>query len=384
MALMGTGLTPFIAFFATLYMAIAAFTFIAVVLFARGLSPSQTGLLLSLLPVVQVMVQPLWGVAADTTGRTKTLLVGACGGLLAGALGLWMASRLVWLIAAVVLVAVSRAGILPLVTTLALDHLGPRGRGFGRIRLWGSLGFSLMVLATGWMAAGAEPHAVLLVHALCVLAAALVALTLPPSPSRPPTVRTGGYRPALVPGLGRAVAAAVLAGTGLGVNNTFLAVFVRDLGGPAWTLGAAFAIAALGEIPLMAAMHRLIVQVGTARLVSAGLLALAVRWSLYAVLPSVWPLLPLQLLHSVAIACLEVAGVLLVRDLSPPGWAATAQATYGAALMGLGPGIGTMLAGVVYEAAGPRAVFAASAVPALAGWTLFTLGGGRRGREAAR
>lgn len=377
------GIVSFVVFFATLYSAIAAFTFVALALFARGLSPSQTGVLLSVLPVLQVVVQPLWGMAADTTGRTKGLLLVACGGLMVGSLGLWAAAQMAWLVTAVVLVAVSRAGILPLVTTLALDHLGAASHGFGRIRLWGSLGFSLAVVVAGWMAGGADPNAVLLVHAVCVAAAFLVALRLPGGPARREVGRAGGYRLALVPGLGWVVVAAALAGTGLGVNNTFLAVFVRDLGGPSWTLGAAFAIAAAGEVPLMAAMHRLIARVGAPRLVSMGLMALAVRWSLYSVLPSVWPLLPLQLLHSVAIACLEVAGVLLVRDLSPPGWAATAQATYGAALMGLGPGIGTLLAGAVYEAAGPRAVFASSALPALAAWVVFTRGRSL-GKGAAR
>ena len=163
---------------------------------------------------------------------------------------------------------------------------------------------------------------------------------------------------------GSVLAGPVLAGAGLGVNNTFLAVFLRDLGGPAWTVGAAFAVAALGEVPLMAGMHRLIERFGLSVMVATGFLALPIRWTLYALLASPWPILPLQLLHSVTIAGLEVAGVVLVRTLTPPGWATTGQALYGAALMGLGPGIGTALAGTVYGWGGASTVFAASALAA--------------------
>ncbi|TMJ09582.1 MAG: MFS transporter, partial [Bacillati bacterium ANGP1] len=147
------------------------------------------------------------------------------------------------------------------------------------------------------------------------------------------------------------------------------------------TLGAAFAIAAMGEVPLMANMQRLIHRFGVSRLVGVGLLVLPVRWGLYALLHSPWPILPLQLLHSVAIACLEVAGVLLVRDLTRPEWSATAQAFYGAALMGLGPSAGTVMAGAIYEWRGLHTVFGVSVIPALAAWLLFA---GLHPRRSAR
>lgn len=363
-------------------MSIAAFTFVALALFAKGFSPAHTGILLGILPVLQVVAQPVWGLAADVTGRTKSLVGCACVLLAVSSLVLWRAHHIGWLVAAIVGVAVGRSGILPLATTLALWHLGTRGRGFGRIRLWGSAGFAIAVLAVGWKIAAVDPSTVLAVHSLFAVVAAVTSVWLPAGTRQPGSVWGGRFRADPGAGLVPIMVAAALAGTGLGVNNSFLAVYVRDLGGPAWTLGAAFAVAAVGEIPLMAVMHRLIARVGTSRLVSLGFLALVVRWCLYAILPSVWPLLPLQLLHSVAIACLEVAGVLLVRDLSPQTRAATAQATYGAALMGLGPGVGTVVAGAVYDHYGSRAVFVASAVPALAAWVVYQRSGRRR-REVA-
>lgn len=363
-----------------MYMNIAAITFMALALLARGLSPAQTGVVLGVLPVVQVITQPVWGVLADKSGQTKRLLALACAGLVAASVGLWAARTFVPLLLAMVAVAIMRAGILPLVTALALAHLGVNDRGFGRIRLWGSIGFSVAVFVIGWQVARPNPELILPLHAVFALAATAVALWLPQS-TRPVAPSGLQFRHlSAAPGLGTLVAAAALTGMGMGVNNTFLAVFLRDLGGPGWTLGAAFAIAALGEVPLMASMQSLIHRFGVSRLVSVGLLVLPIRWGLYAVLHSPWPILPLQLLHSVAIACLEVAGVLLVRDLTRPEWTATAQAFYGAALMGLGPGAGTVMAGVLYEWRGVHTVFGVSVIPALAAWLLFA---GLRPRRGA-
>src|SRR5256712_4008016 len=154
---MPAGSAAFLAFFAIIYMNIAAITFMALALLARGLSPAQTGLVLGVLPVVQVITQPVWGVLADKTGQTKRLLTLACAGLVAASAGLWAAQEFVPLLLAMFGVAVMRAGILPLVTALALTHLGAEDRGFGRIRVWGSGGFSLAGFRVGGEGGPAEP-----------------------------------------------------------------------------------------------------------------------------------------------------------------------------------------------------------------------------------
>jgi len=144
-----------------MYMNIAAITFMALALLARGLSPAQTGVVLGVLPVVQVITQPVWGVLADTSGQTKRLLTLACAGLVAASVGLWAARAFVPLLLAMVAVAVMRAGILPLVTAMALAHLGRNDRGFGRIRLWGSIGFSVAVFVIGAQVAQPNPELIL-------------------------------------------------------------------------------------------------------------------------------------------------------------------------------------------------------------------------------
>src|SRR3989449_5765957 len=142
---MPPGSAPFLSFFAIMYMNIAAITFMALALLARGLSPAQTGVVLGVLPVVQVITQPVWGVLADTSGQTKRLLTLACAGLVAASVGLWAARAFVPLLLAMVAVAVIRAGIPPLGTAMALAPPGRERPRFGRVRLWGSVWFCVAV-----------------------------------------------------------------------------------------------------------------------------------------------------------------------------------------------------------------------------------------------
>src|SRR2546428_6055499 len=140
---MPAGSAPFLSFFAIMYMIIAAITFMALALLARGLSPAQTGVVLGVLPVVQVITQPVWGVLADTSGQTKRLLTLACAGLVAASVGLWAARAFVPLLLAMVAVAVMRAGIPPLVAAAGPAHHGRNDRGFRGIRFGGADGVSL-------------------------------------------------------------------------------------------------------------------------------------------------------------------------------------------------------------------------------------------------
>ena len=71
---------------------------------------------------------------------------------------------------------------------------------------------------------------------------------------------------------------------------------------------------------------------------------------------------PTQLLHSIGMLSLLVAGVLLVDQQLGGRWRATSQTLYQAALQGVGSAFGLVLAGVLYEWSGIDMVWWACAV----------------------
>lgn len=83
----------FIAFF-FLYYGTTAITvvFMPLLLKGKGLSPLEIGGFLSTAPLVTLVMQPLWGMAADRSGKTKLLLLSAMCGLLL-AMGLLLGTQ---------------------------------------------------------------------------------------------------------------------------------------------------------------------------------------------------------------------------------------------------------------------------------------------------
>ena len=76
------------------------------------------------------------------------------------------------------------------------------------------------------------------------------------------------------------------------------------------------------------------------------------RWLLYTLITIPLLVVPTQLFHSIAMLSLLVAGVLFTDQQLASQWRATGQTAYAAALHGIGPSIGILAAGVIYEYAG--------------------------------
>jgi MFS transporter, PPP family, 3-phenylpropionic acid transporter len=148
-------LSPLSAFFFTYFAFIASITpYFSLWLVHHGYSESQIGLMLALPPALRLIGPTSWGRLADRTGkRAKWLRLMA----LASALGLLLIGLAphageykVW--TALVGLAVLHAmlsGQIPLTEALLLQNLGTQLHLYGRVRLYGSVGFVLALLCLG-------------------------------------------------------------------------------------------------------------------------------------------------------------------------------------------------------------------------------------------
>ena len=98
-------------------------------------------------PLVGMAAQPLWGQLADRTGsRTRTLVVLAAGTTL-GYLLLPQAKTFPVLVAAMAFSALFSSAAMPMATSVCMAALGKRAaEAFGRIRVWGTVGFLVLVV----------------------------------------------------------------------------------------------------------------------------------------------------------------------------------------------------------------------------------------------
>ncbi len=109
-----------------------------------GVDARSIGLLMAVLPAGRLVSGPFWGGYADTTGRTRDLLVLGSLVALVGTIALARVDSVPLAALALAAFAIGRAPVGPLVDALAVETLASVGRdraAYGGIRLWGSVGF---------------------------------------------------------------------------------------------------------------------------------------------------------------------------------------------------------------------------------------------------
>jgi len=243
---------------------------------------------------------------------------------------------------------------------LAFRHLARPDRDFGRVRLWGTVGW----MAVGWVVSAAmgaigprpgqgAPEAFWIAAGLS-LATALYCQTLPDTP---PLVVAPGSRPASaardVAELVRTPGMAVYLAAAFGVSLTTPFVYqvmpnyLRSIGmGRAW-VATAMTLGQWPEVLALAALPWLIHRLGYLGTLVLGISAYAVRYGSLAANPPLWLATAGIPLHGLGVALFSVGGQMFVNHRAAADRLASAQAINTVITGGLGSLLGSLLAGEV-------------------------------------
>ena len=295
----------------------ASIPYLSVYYGSLGLGLDAVGLLSSLAACIGLVGSPLWGVVADRLAGSRLVMPGAAILGAAAATALALVRGPIPVVAAVAVMSLAMAGLIPILDARALETVrGDRDR-YSQLRVWGSASFIVVVWLTGALVERAGIASMFAIYVPALLASAVV------------TVPLRGEA-AIAPPLPR------LTGIGLVLRQPPLA-------GAAWALGA------LVEIPIMWAYPALASRMGTERLLVAGAVALALRAATISFVDDPLLVTLTMALHGIGFALMLVGGVTYVARHAPPATAATAQGILSATVFGLalviGPGLGGLAAG---------------------------------------
>ena len=367
------GMAP-AARFASFYFAYFAYLgangpYIALYFDARGFSAAHIALILALPQLARIFVPALWGWLADRTGWRRSIVAVSCASIAAGFSLLPWARDLSEVLLLVAVMGVFSAAALPIVEGMTLASIAGEPGRYGPIRLWGSLGFIVAVLATGAML-DAYPAAMLVpVLVACAFGTLACTIALPSSGVRvseadtPPIL--GLLRRADVAGL---LAACLCMTVAHGALYTFYTLFLvehgysKSLAGLLWTLGV------LAEVAVFAWLPALMRRFGLREILIASFLAAAVRflaigWGV----DTLAVLLAAQLLHAATFGSFHAASLAAVQRVFAGALQARGQALYSSIAYGLGGSLGSLIAGLCWESMGAAWTFTISSGFGLAG-----------------
>lgn len=336
------------------------------------LSGTQIGLVMAILPLVGILTQPLWGILADHTGSRRGVLAGIVAGSAVGYALIGLAESFVTVVLATVFLALFSTAVLPMSTAVTLASVGEQGAaGFGRVRMWGTLGFltlvvSLPLLLEVW--AASPYHEVLpwrglgimfLLSALLSTVASAVALSLPPVAALSVRSEPGDIRRLLRhPPVLRLLLWVFLAHSFMQGPVALFPLYITDRGGDLAVIAGMWVFMLLLEIPLIGFSGRSLRRFGARGLLTLGLLAEGLRWTISAWTTDLEVIRAVQLLHGVGVAGVLVGGPLYLEQAVPRRLRSTGQALVSTAGFGVGSIVSTMVCGWLFDRVGPSAPYA--------------------------
>lgn len=270
------------------------------------------------------------------------------------------------------------SALLPQAETVTLTRTAHAGSDYNRIRLWGSVGYLLAVLAVGYAVdfAGARLMQPILLGVMALLCVSIWRMPRLQTPEhnapRDVPLRKRLRQPLILCFL----LATLLVTISHAPYYTFFDLYLRGLGYAASQSGWLITLGVLAEILMFWFARRVLARYATNMLWGSALLLSAARWLLLALWPHLLPvLLVVQLLHAISFAVIHTLAMQFLHAQFPGAQRNRAQAIYSALVYGAGGVIGNVVAGALWrDGAGGSATFLMSAAACVLAALVMMLG----------
>ena len=340
-------------------------------------SAVQIGVLMSLLQVMRIFAPNIWGHIADRTGKRTRIVQIAVVSSVVVFLGVFAGNSFWWLFIVMAALGFFWSASLPLVEAMTLSHLGERTEGYGRIRLWGSVGFIVMVIGIGyaldyfpiaWL-----PGAIWIV----MLGMVVFARVIPESTILPAhTDHVPVWEIVRRPEVASLLIACLLMAATHGPYYTFYSIYLVDHGYDKSTVGWLWALGVLCEIGIFLIIPRVFARISPRRLILASFALAVLRFLLIAWgVDSTALIIAAQTLHAFTFGTYHAAAVSLIHQHFQGRHQARGQALYTSISYGIGGALGGLASGFTWESLGSTWTFALSALSAALALGIYAVWG---------
>ena len=346
-------------------------TYFALYLQSLGFAAGEIALLMSMQQLVRIFTPFFWGWLADRLSA-RTAIIRITLVLAAGAFSLLFLVTEPGAMAGVFVVMCSLwSAALPLFEANVIASVdGDSGR-YGRIRLWGSVGFILAVVAAGF-ALDSLPMRSLLYMVLAMLL--LAALSSRRLPEYRPGTRKSSHADSIWPILRRPQVIALFLSCFLmmasqSANFVFYSIYMVESGHSKSTVGMLWSIGVLAEIAIFLSLPRLNKRYTPYALFAFSFAMTALRFLLVGWCPaSLAVQVMAQSFHAFTFGTWHAAAMVMLHQWFPAQFGTRGQALYTSFAFGFGGMAGGLAAGVAWSAVGPAWMFTMASGLAAIGW----------------
>jgi len=365
------------------------YTFLVPLYRQYGYSEITIGTLSMLTSLASVLIQPLWGMACDRSGRLRGILILNVTAAVPLAFGLLLGRD-----------APVRMGVIVFLLSATYLSMGPvidswtmklvnQGHGirYSLTRGIGSLVYAVTAAGFGRLLDAAGMGVIPFVFALQAALIVLIAIvTRSPAREAHHDIKSSPFAAiSALMGNRRFVMfliSLILLYAGNGAIMVFMPVRMEALGGTNATLGIAMTVMALCEVPAMLLHHRFVRHIRNDTLLTASLFFFVVKGVATALAPSATVLILVQTLQFVSFGLYLPSAVQYINRLVDEKSLVTALLLFSSATYGLGMMIGGMAGGLLADAFGVQAMMLMLSGVTLTGVLLFAGSNIRHARAA--
>lgn len=330
----------------------------------EGFSASDIGELTAILLASRIIAPNVWGWIADHHGQRIRIVRFASFAASLVFAAIFFHQSYTWVAVTLLLFSFFWNASLPQFEVTTLQHLGEHSHHYSKVRVWGSIGFIVIVMILGWLLEFFEPSIVPVALFLSTVGIWLVSLSVPESASRhislnQVSLKTLLKRPAVIAFL----LMCFLMQASHGPYYTFYTIYLEENGYGRGLIGQLWALGVFAEVIIFLFMHRWLPKFGLRYVLLVSLLLSACRWLLIALFPQNLPILTFaQLLHAASYGTYHAAAIAWVHRHFTGKTQGRGQALYSSFSFGAGGALGSLISGYLWLTPGPMWTYLLAAI----------------------
>lgn len=325
--------------------------FLPVFLTEQGLTPSQIGLIVGTGGFVTIITQPLWGVISDRTKTIRKVMLLLI--VMASIFGFFLfdSKQFLSLVIFAMLVYFFLMPIDPLTESLNFTVAEAQRISYGSIRTYGALGYAVLSLITGYLMSYLGLSSVAVLFVILGIISFAIVWKMPDAPvSSTPVTKEGlknflSNRKTLL-----FLLLCFISSVPARMNDTFLGVHIRNLGGNTEMVGQAFFLAAASEIAVFSLSFWWLRNGKELMVITIAAFFFFVRFFASAWISDPQWLAILQVMQMLTFPIFYTAAIQYLYSIVPSEWRATGQTVLALLFFGVSGIIASYAGGFMYNA----------------------------------
>jgi PPP family 3-phenylpropionic acid transporter len=335
----------------------------------KGLAVAQIGILMSLMQVMRIFGPNLWGWVADHSRQRVSVLRYTALAAVVSFCGLFFGQTFAHFFVVMVVLNLFVSAQAPLSDAMVLSSLRGDLTHYGKLRLWGSVGFIVAVAGAGplmdWQGIDLMPWIALLMLGLTLLAASRM--------QEPAASGTPHNAPSVMSQLRRREVAAFFLSTFLmlaahAALYVFYSLYLEQQGYSKTVIGLMWALGVICEIVFFFYQAPIFRRFGVEKLMLASLILAVVRFLIIGYgAASMLLLLVAQVLHAATFGIHHSASIATLQRWFSGPLQARGQALFISISYGMGGSLGGLVLSACWDTFGAQTVYLVAAMFALGG-----------------